>query len=111
MVKVAAAHGLGTLGSYSKAAVSPLVAALPGEPEATARAAFLEALEVRKTAVTFRRVPTDDFWVAPSDSERGPVANSGCRDGYRVLDQQRRDLTRVVQTALEVASACPLRET
>jgi len=37
MVKVAAAHGLGTLGSYSKAAVSPLVAALPGEPEAAQR--------------------------------------------------------------------------
>ena len=45
MVKVVAAHGLGTLGSYSKAAVTPLVTALPGELEATARAAFLEALE------------------------------------------------------------------
>jgi len=98
MVKVAAAHGLGTIGSYSKAAVTPLVTALPGEPEPTARAAFLEALEaiapgslpvldahrnalhdsdsqVRKTAVTFRRVPTDDSWVAALGSALGDQAD------------------------------------
>jgi HEAT repeat protein len=97
-VRVASARALGTLASYSKAAVTPLASALPGEPEATARAAFLEALEaiapgspaaldahrsalhdtdsqVRTNAVSFQRVPTDDSWVAALGSALGDPAD------------------------------------
>jgi len=96
-VKVAAARALGTLDAYSKAAAPPLLTALSGEPEATARAAFLEALEaiapgspvvldahrnalhdpdsrVRKTALTFRKVQADDSWVAALGSALGDPA-------------------------------------
>jgi HEAT repeat protein len=93
-VKIAAAQALRELGAYSTAAVSPLLLALLPEPDATARAAFLEALEaiapneqavldahrnampdqdsrVRAAAVSFRRVPADDFWVAALASALG----------------------------------------
>ena len=97
-VKVAAARSLGTLEPYSKAAVTPLVTALHAEQEATARAAFLEALEaiapgsppvldahrnamhdpdsrVRKAAVTFSATPIEDSWVAALGSALGDPAD------------------------------------
>ena len=64
-VRVAAAHALGTLAGKCQNAVTPLLSALPGEPEASARAAFLEALEAIAPGSPACSMPIGTLYATP----------------------------------------------